>query len=69
MTPETLRQWVRRVEVDAGARPGLTTDERKRLKELEWEHRELRRENEILNAASSALKIPAPAAGGANSAL
>src|SRR3990172_8267552 len=48
MTPETLRKWVRRAEVDAGARPGLTTDERKRLTELERENRELRRANEIL---------------------
>jgi transposase len=52
MTPETLRKWVRRVEVDAGERPGLTTDERERLKELERENRELRRANEILKTAS-----------------
>src|ERR687898_308537 len=43
---ETLRQWVRRAETDAGARPGLTTDERARIKELEREVRELRRANE-----------------------
>lgn len=53
MTPETLRKWVRHAEVDAGERPGLTTDERKRLKELERENRELRRANEILKAASA----------------
>ena len=53
MTPETLRKWVRRTEVDAGARPGLTTDERQRLKELERENRELRRANEILKSAAS----------------
>jgi transposase len=53
MTPETLRKWVRRAEVDAGARPGLTTDERQRLKELERENRELRRANEILKSAAS----------------
>jgi transposase len=53
MTPETLRKWVRRAEVDDGARPGLTSDERRRLSELERENRELRRANEILKAASA----------------
>lgn len=53
MTPETLRKWVRRAEVDAGGRPGLTTDERQRLKDLERENRELRRANEILKSAAS----------------
>ena len=53
MTPETLRKWVRRAEVDAGARRGLTTDERQRLKELERENRELRRANEILKSAAA----------------
>ena len=53
MTPETLRIWVRRAEVDGGARPGLTTEERERLRELERENRELRRANEILKAASA----------------
>ncbi len=52
MTPETLRTWVRRAEVDAGARPGLTQDERQRLLQLERENRELRRANEILKAAA-----------------
>ena len=51
MTPETLRIWVRRAEVDGGARPGLTTGER--LRELERENRELCRANEILKAASA----------------
>ena len=50
---ETLRQWVRRAEIDAGERPGLNTDERARLKELEREVKELRRANEILKAASA----------------
>ena len=53
MTPETLRKWVRRAEDDGGARLGLTTDERRRLVELERENRELRRANEILKAASA----------------
>ncbi len=49
---ETLRNWVRRAEVDEGRRAGVTTDERERLKELERENRELRRANEILKSAS-----------------
>jgi transposase len=51
-TPETLRTWVRRAEVDGGRRAGVTSDERQRLKELERENRELRRANEILKSAS-----------------
>jgi transposase len=50
---ETLRLWVRRAEVDEGRRPGLSTDERARLKDLEREVKELRRANEILKAASA----------------
>ena len=50
---ESLRVWVRRAEVDSGERPGLTTDERARMKELERENKELRRANEILKAASA----------------
>ncbi len=52
-TAETLRKWVRQTERDEGRRPGLTTDEKKRLKELERENRELRRANEILRLASA----------------
>jgi transposase len=51
--PSTVREWVRRHEVDDGRRPGLTTDERARLAALERENRELRRANEILKAASA----------------
>ena len=50
---ETLRNWVRRAETDDGRRPGLTTDERVRMKQLERENKELRRANEILKAASA----------------
>ena len=50
---ETLRSWVRQAERDAGKRPGLTTDERARLKQLERENFELRRANEILKLASA----------------
>ena len=43
VSSETLPKWVRRAETDAGSRPGLTSDERERLKTLEREVRELRR--------------------------
>ena len=52
-TSETLRNWVRRTEVDTGRRDGLTSDEKARIKELERENRELRRANEILRKASA----------------
>ena len=50
---ETLRNWVERQEVDAGARPGVSTEEAARIAELERENRELRQANEILKAASA----------------
>jgi transposase len=50
---ETLRHWVRQAERDIGRRPGLTTDERTRFKQLERENAELRRANEILRKASA----------------
>ena len=49
---ETLRLWVRRAETDTGQRPGITTDDRARMRELEREVKELRRANEILKAAA-----------------
>ena len=52
-TPETLRRWVRQVEIDQGQAAGLTTDERELLKQLQRENRELKRANEILKAASA----------------
>ena len=52
-TSETLRKWVRQAERDQGVKPGLTTDERERLKALERENKELRRTNEILRKASA----------------
>jgi transposase-like protein len=52
-TAETLRKWVRQAERDQGRRPGLTTEERQRLKQLERENFELRRANEILKKAAA----------------
>jgi transposase len=51
--PQTLLEWVKRAEIDAGTRPGTTTVEMQRLKELEREVKELRRANEILRTASA----------------
>ena len=51
--PQTLSEWVKRAEVDAGQRAGVTTSEAQRVKELEREVRELRKANEILKLASA----------------
>ena len=51
--PQTLQEWVKRAEVDAGQRPGTTTAELQRIKELEREVKELRRANDILRTASA----------------
>jgi transposase len=50
---DTLRGWTRRVQVDSGQRPGVTSDQRARIVELEKEVRELRRSNAILKTASA----------------
>jgi transposase len=52
-TTESLRKWVRQAERDQGRKPGLTSEERERLKALERENKELRRANEILRKASA----------------
>jgi transposase len=52
-TPESLRKWLRRTQVDSGKRAGATSAERERVKELERENRELKRANEILRKASA----------------
>ena len=51
--PQTLHEWVKQAEVDAGARPGVSTTEAQRIKDLEREVKELRRANEILKVASA----------------
>src|SRR5690554_3154394 len=52
-TPTTLLDWVKRTEIDSGVRPGVTSEERERIKALEREVKELRRANEILKTASA----------------
>ena len=49
---ETVRRWVVQAEVDAGARPGVTSDEQAEIKKLKAENRRLREDNEILRAAT-----------------
>ena len=51
--PETVRKWCRQAEVDAGMRPGVTTEESAELKRLKRENAELKRANAILKAASA----------------
>ena len=50
---ESLRNWFKQAETDGGKRPGTTTEDRKRIVELEKENRELRLSNEILRTAAS----------------
>jgi transposase len=52
-TAETLRKWVRQAEVDAGTRPGISSEESAEIRRLKRENAELRRANEILKAASA----------------
>jgi transposase len=51
--PQTLLDWVKRTEIDAGSRLGTTTAEAQRIKDLERENKELRRANDILRTASA----------------
>ncbi|MGA7833880.1 MAG: transposase [Acidimicrobiales bacterium] len=50
---ESLRTWVKQADIDAGTRPGLTTEEREELKRLRKENFELQRANDILQAAAT----------------
>lgn len=52
-TPETVRTWVRKAEIDAGQRPGTTSQEAAEIKRLRAEKAELKRAKEILKAASA----------------
>ena len=50
---ESVRQWVKQADIDAGDKAGLSTEDRQRMREMEAEIRELRRVNGILEAAAS----------------
>src|ERR1700744_2606108 len=53
INPETLRNWVEKAEIDSGQRPGTTSDDKKRIAELERENRELRRGEVILKGGGA----------------
>src|SRR5262249_13870425 len=53
VSPDTMRGWIERVDIDAGQRPGVPSSVEARIKELERENAELRRANEILKTASA----------------
>lgn len=52
-TAQTLNEWVKKTEVDAGKRAGVPSDVAEKMKALERENRELRQANEILRKASA----------------
>src|SRR5690625_6326211 len=52
-TPQTLLTWINKMEIDSGIKPGVTSDQAARMKELERENRELKRANESLRKASA----------------
>ena len=51
--PESVRNWVNQAKIDAGERPGLSTEDKARIAELERENFELRRATEILKSAAA----------------
>jgi transposase-like protein len=50
---ETVRKWVNQADIDDGVKPGMSTEDAQRIKDLEQENRELRRANAILKSASA----------------
>jgi len=50
---ESVRNWVRQASIDSGQSPGVTSEDRARIRQLEKENAELRRANEILKSAAA----------------
>ena len=51
----TLNKWIRQAEIDAGNKPGKSTDESAELRELRRRTRLLEQENEVLRRAAAYL--------------
>jgi transposase len=64
--PQTLHNWVKQHEIDAGTRDGVSTADAQRIKDLERENRELRKANEILKLASAFCNDPVNSCSGVN---
>ena len=53
VSDQTLHNWVKQTDIDAGRRDGLTTEERAELVRLRRANRVLEMENEILKRAAA----------------
>jgi|ERR671910_787219 transposase len=53
VSAETLRNWTKQQQIDAGQRDGITTDEREELRRLRRENKILKEEREVLRKATA----------------
>ena len=53
LTETAVRTWVKQAEIDAGERPGLTSEERAELTGLRRENRSLHEDVEVLKRATA----------------
>ncbi len=57
ISTETLRNWVKQEEIDAGEREGLTTEDQEELRRLRRENKILKQEKEVLRKGSSLNRV------------